>query len=65
VELRQTSGLSPTVTGAFVSAQRAALWTGAGIGAVGTGAALVWLPGPARRTTATAPKAKKGVPQSA
>jgi EmrB/QacA subfamily drug resistance transporter len=59
------SGLSHTVTGAFVSAQRTAMWTAAGIGALGTVAALVWLPGPVRRPAAEAPKPKKNVSQSA
>jgi EmrB/QacA subfamily drug resistance transporter len=57
------SGLSPAVTSSFIDAQRTAMWTAAGIGAVGSLAALLWLPGPAARrrkvTAAAAPVAER------
>jgi hypothetical protein len=43
------SGLSHVATDAFLTAGRAAMWTAAGLGVVGTAATFIWLPGRARR----------------
>ncbi|MFF7976065.1 MFS transporter [Streptomyces sp. NPDC007905] len=45
------SGLSDAVGDAFLTAQRAAMWTAGGIGLAGAVVALIWLPGPAHRRT--------------